>query len=362
MTQLTEWVGRRVALRHRVGERDGRPLHSDAVGELADGGPDAVVVHTRRGPVRVQRAAVTAVRLVPPAPPRRASWAAVARLEGLCADAWPAQVDEPLGAWRLRAAGGYTGRANSALAIGDPRRPIPAALDAVRTFAAEHGVPPRVQVPIGSPWDRAVAAQGWVPDTGHDAEVAVLVGDLAPLVTPGDPRTPGSVGAPRRTGAPSDTGCAAPTDTGRAVEVLGRPDLRWWAVALGREPSTAQRHVLDPPELLWTAFGLVPGIGAIRGAVVEDHLFLSMVQVRLHARRRGHATALTSAMAAWGQDRGARWAVLQVALHNTAARRFHERLGLVEHHRFRYLVPGAVRPDDHGEMVASHDRVVTICP
>ena len=27
--------GRRVALRHRVGERDGRPLFSDAVGELS---------------------------------------------------------------------------------------------------------------------------------------------------------------------------------------------------------------------------------------------------------------------------------------------------------------------------------------
>ena len=102
-------LGRRVALRHRL--VDG-PL-TDAVGELADAGGGAVVVHTRRGPVRVRRDAVVAVRAIPPPVPRRASWAAVARLENLCADAWPARVDRPLGAWRLRAAGGFTGRANA---------------------------------------------------------------------------------------------------------------------------------------------------------------------------------------------------------------------------------------------------------
>ncbi|MGQ0575703.1 MAG: putative acetyltransferase, partial [Pseudonocardia sp.] len=178
MHELFEWVGRRVALRHRVGERDGRPLHSDAVGELADAGPDEVVVHARRGPVRVARAAVVAVRLVPPAPPRRASWAAVARLANLCADARPAPVDEPLGAWRLRAGG--AGRAGGALVLGDPGMPVEAALDALRAFAARHATAPRVQVPAGSPWERAVVRHGWVADQTCP-EVAVLVGDLRAL-------------------------------------------------------------------------------------------------------------------------------------------------------------------------------------
>ncbi|HVL86117.1 MAG TPA: hypothetical protein VM367_17775, partial [Pseudonocardia sp.] len=179
-------LGRRVALRYRIGERAGRPLYSDAVGELEGSGPNAVVVRTRRGPVTVDRAAVAAVRAVPPAVPRRASLAAVARLEALCAEAWPAPVDEPLGAWRLRAAGGFTGRANSALALGDPGLPLPAALEAVRRFAAAHGIAPRVQVPVGSPWDRAVTAQGWVLDAGHDAGavVAVLVAELDLLAAP----------------------------------------------------------------------------------------------------------------------------------------------------------------------------------
>ena len=52
---------------------------------------------------------------------------------------------------------------------------------------------------------------------------------------------------------------------------------------------------------------------------------------------------LVAAVAAWAQEHGARWSVLQVALHNTGARAFYERLGHVEHHRYRYLVPSPSR-------------------
>src|ERR671924_243065 len=109
--ELNALVGRRVALRHRLPTPDGRPLYTDAVGELADAGEAAVLVHTRRGVVRVERDAVVAVREIPPPRTRRPSWAAVARLEHICADAWPAVVERPLGQWRLRAAGGVTRRA-----------------------------------------------------------------------------------------------------------------------------------------------------------------------------------------------------------------------------------------------------------
>jgi ribosomal protein S18 acetylase RimI-like enzyme len=311
-----ELVGARVALRHRVGERDGRPLFTDAVGELAVEGPGAVVVRTRRGPVRVERAAVVAVRAVPPAPPRRAPLAAVVRLEGLCADAWPAQVERPLGEWRLRAASGYTGRANAALAIGDPGLPTATALDAVRRFAHEHGVPPRVHVPVGSPWDRAVAAEGWVLNVGHakGAEVSVLVAPVAHASPP----------------------------PGLHIELPPRPSDEWWRLAVGGPPTAAQERVLaGAPD---TGFGLLRDpdgavLGQVRAAVVADHVHVSMLEVVPAARRRGHATALLAAAAAWGRERGARWAVLQVALQNDGARALYDRLGYVEHHRYRYLVP-----------------------
>jgi ribosomal protein S18 acetylase RimI-like enzyme len=311
-----ELVGARVALRHRVGERGGRPLFTDAVGELSVEGPGAVVVQTRRGPVRVERSAVVAVRAVPPAPPRRAPLAAIIRLEELCADAWPAQVDQPLGAWRLRAAGGYTGRANSALAIGDPGLPTAAALDTVRRFAREHGVPPRVQVPVGSPWDRAVAAEGWGLDVEHakGAEVSVLVAPVDAVEPPSD----------------------------LLIELPPRPSNEWWRLAVGGPPTAAQERVLaGAPD---TAFGLLRApdgvvLGQVRATVVADHVHVSMLEVVPAARRRGHATALLAAAGAWGRERGARWAVLQVALQNGGARALYDRLGYVEHHRYRYLVP-----------------------
>ncbi|WP_296371395.1 MULTISPECIES: GNAT family N-acetyltransferase [unclassified Pseudonocardia] len=316
--ELDALVGHRVALRHRIGDRDGRPLYSDAVGELTTDGDD-VLVAARRGQVRVARAAVVAVRAVPPAPPRRASLTAIARLENLCADAWPAQVDEPLGDWRLRAAGGYTGRANSALAVGSPGMPTAAALDAVRTYAARNGIGPRVQVPAGTPWDTAVAGGGWTLDVAHEAgaESTVQVVELDAL---------------RRTALSSEP-------LRRTCRSSDRPDAAWWGVVAGGEPSPARRGVLDPASDLPLAFLQVPGSGALRAALVEDHVHLSALAVDPAARRRGLASALLAAAAEWGLERGARFGVLQVALHNTGARTLYAGLGFVEHHRYRYLVP-----------------------
>lgn len=301
---VADLIGRRVVVRHRVGDKQ-----SDAVGELSADGPD-LVVRTRRGPVRVARSAVTAVRAVPPAPPRRASLAAITGLDGLCADAWPALVDEPLGAWRLRAAGGFTARANSALAVGDPGIPTAAALTRVREFADRHGIAPRVQAPVGSPWDKAVAAEGWVLDVGHAAgsTVSVQVADLAQL--PDGPQVD-----------------------------EGEPTEAWWRLVLGGPPSPAQRHVLGPGgHLVLRAEGRT--VAAVRAMVVEDHLHVSVLAVDPAARRRGHGTALLGAAARWGRARGARWGVLQVAVHNAAALALYARSGWTEHHRYRYLVPG----------------------
>lgn len=316
---LDDLVGRRASIRHRIGERDGRPLYSDAVGEVSLDGR-FVTIATRRGPVRVERTAVVAMRAVPPAPPRRASWAAVAHLETLCADAWPTPVDERMGAWRMRAAGGYTARANAVLALGDPGVPLPAALDAVRAFCTAHAIPPRLTVPVGSPWDTAVSRAGWVLDVRHEAgpEAAVLVAGLADLDGPDGPW---------------------------AITFPERPEPDWWALGLpGGAPSAVQRHVLDPGGSPRTAFVLArdpsgAAVGQVRATLVEDHLHLSWLEVLPAARRTGLATALVAAAARWGRGHGARFGVLQVASQNTAARAFYVRTGWTEHHRYRYLVP-----------------------
>jgi N-acetylglutamate synthase len=125
-----------------------------------------------------------------------------------------------------------------------------------------------------------------------------------------------------------------------SVAMTNRPDDDWWALALDREPTADERWVLDPDvPSIDTAFGLVPGAGVIRAAVVDEHLHLSRLAVTPDARRTGVGTRLVAAAATWGKEQGARWVVLQVALHATAARAFYAALGATEHHRYRYLVP-----------------------
>ena len=54
-----------------------------------------------------------------------------------------------MGDWLLQAAEGFTGRANSALAAGDPGRPLPDAVEQVRAWYAGRGLPAMISVPFG---------------------------------------------------------------------------------------------------------------------------------------------------------------------------------------------------------------------
>lgn len=347
--RLDALVGRRVALRHRLPEVDGRPMLTDAVGELVEDGPGAVLVHTRRGAVRVARDAVVAVREIPPPMPRRPSWAAVARLERICSDAWPAVLMRPLGQWRLRAAGGFTGRANSALAVGDPGLAVPAALDRVCGFAAEHGLAPRVQVAMGSPWQRAILAHGWTRDDAHPAgaEVAVLVAELPLGTGQGGGEEAGLAGELAAPNAVELTGWLEPPAPVAGVELTidEEPAADWWRLTADEPVSEAQRHVLTAPGLPYVGFALARDdsgtpIGVARLAVVDGHLHVARLAVAEPLRRRGLGVALMRAAAQWGMTRaGAQWCVLQVAEHNEPALALYRRLGFRVHHRYQYLRP-----------------------
>lgn len=232
------------------------------------------------------------------------------KLENVNSRAWPPLVEEHLGDWRLRWAGGFTGRANSALAVGDPGVAVSEALRAVCDFAHDRGIPPMVQVVRDSPAERAIVAAGWLEGRTHSAshEVVVLTGRLP--------------------------------DGGGGAEILDEPTSGWWELTSGPAgPSEAERHVLTTGKI---GYGVAvrDGVtaGAVRGAVVDDWLHVARLAVRPEFRRRGIASDLMGALGAWGTAQGAgRW-VLQVAEDNAGALAFYAGLGCTPHHRYRYWV------------------------
>ncbi len=224
---------------------------------------------------------------------------------------------EPLGEWSLRWAAGFTGRANSALAVGDPDRELGDALDAVCDFAHGRGIAPMVQVVRDSPNERAIAAAGWVPAAHHGAghEVAVL--------------TKGHVHV------------KVPPAGHFHLNVADEPEPGWWELALRPgEDSPAARQVLTGGKV---GYGVATTgdtlAGVVRGALVDDWLHVGRLEVAPAFRRRGLGSALMDAVQTWGAEHGAAHAVLQVAEGNSGALALYAGLGYAPHHRYRYWVP-----------------------
>jgi ribosomal protein S18 acetylase RimI-like enzyme len=248
-------------------------------------------------------------------------------LEITCSRAWPPLVEEPLGTWRLRWADGFTGRANSALAVGDPGRAVPEALRAVCDFAHDRGIPPMVQVIRDSPNERAIVAEGWSQATRHHRghEVVVLTAPLAA----------GRI-------FPRESDASGPSDASFSAKVADEPTRGWWELALGPgEDTDAARSVLTGGKVGYgvatTADGTTAGV--VRGALVDGWLHVGRLEVGPAFRRRGLASALMGALHTWGAEHGADRTVLQVAEGNSGALALYAGLGYAPHHRYRYWVP-----------------------
>ncbi len=101
--------------------------------------------------VHIPESSLVAGKIVPSAPARRRGPAAsYEELARVAARAWRPVESERLGEWELRAASGFTRRANSVLPLGDPGMPLDAALTAVRRWYGERGLPAYVQTATGA--------------------------------------------------------------------------------------------------------------------------------------------------------------------------------------------------------------------
>ncbi len=315
-------VGRRVVVRHRLADGSATDLLGELVGLDAAG----VEVHPDDGPpVRVDGDAVLAAKPVPPRQVRPSSSIAdVARAIDL---GWPGLERVRLGGWVLRASGGFTGRANSALPLGDPGLALPAAVDEVERFYAARGLPARFSVATSV--DPQVRAD---PSPEVDAELdargyalvdpsLVLVADLRRLPPPR---------------GEEDVAFAPHPDS--AFTTLYR--YRGGALPEGAvRVLTAAQH----QEFLTLRRGGEP-VAVGRVAVARGWAGVTAMEVAASARRQGLGTQALLQLLARGRALGARWGYLQVARDNAPARALYASAGLVPHHGYHYRVRAHGQP------------------
>jgi GNAT superfamily N-acetyltransferase len=256
---------------------------------------------------------------------RRPPAADVIALEHAANDAWPAPVQSRLGAWILRAAGNWTGRANSALAVGDPDRTLEAAIDAVIEWYEAHGQQPLINapMPLAAPVNAALDVRGWTtrPLT------LVQTAPVAPLL----------LTVPPRTDLPP-------------VELADSPSDDWFAMVAehkGVLPPAAVRILTGVPDVVFAHVRDAEGdlLAVARGAVTgpDRWLGISLLQTAPAARRRGIAQQVVRGLAQWATQRGSTRAYLQVEERNTAAVGLYGRVGFVTHHT--YLTRDAPQAD-----------------
>jgi GNAT superfamily N-acetyltransferase len=338
-------VGRRVVVRRRLPDGSAGDLLGDLIrwdDETVE--EPLVTVRTRAGDVTVPAADVLGGTPVPQPPARRGrphrtiDWR---ELEDVASDGWRPIEQQTLGprGWRLRAAHGFTGRANSVLVIGDPGLPLPEAVDRAESWYAERGLPPRFALP----WPPSVRRLGEPPGSaGVDTDVDRLLADRGYRVD-----TPTLVlTAATREVAVAATPLGAPrtgAGTVDAVALESQPDDEWLAVYHYRGqqlPAVARRLLLSAPEQVFASVRDGDGrtVAVARGASSRGWTGVTAMEVRPQHRRHGLAHLLLGRLASWAAERGDASLYLQVSEANTAARALYESVGFATHHGYHYRV------------------------
>lgn len=311
-------VGSRVSVRRKLPEGG----LGDVLGELTGWSRGVLTVRRKDGSsVDVAEADLVAGKVVPA---RRV----IARRHGLIGDAdleevaalgWQGLETERLGGWLLRAAGGWTGRANSALPLGDPGLDPDAAIDAVVAWYRARELRPlfQVPVPLAAELDTRLDARGWDYLYGPGG-IHLMSGDIAPILD--------SAG-PARVDLPPVTLRAEPTPGWLSL-------YRYRGGALPPVATEVLLHAAAPVFAEVVENGATAATG--RGAVDAGWLGISAMETTATARRRGLARHVMLALLRHAAGAGARHVYLQVSADNTGAVALYSDLGLTVHHNYHY--------------------------
>ena len=332
-------LGRRVVVRRLLpGETgpSGGPAMSDVLGILETW--DDVELSVRREDGRVFHIAHGDIVTAKPVPPRASVRQRIpaADVERICSRGWQPTDQQELGDWLLRAAGGFTGRANSALVTGDPGLPIKAALDQLTRWYVDRNLPVLAQVITDSDWLHELQSRGWSSARPDQSDVLVQVGSLSRAR-----RARRGGRSPSRPAASEDG-----TPVTSAPQLQAVPDEDWirlYGRTAGLDTEVVCAVLTSGERVTFASIrdpasdGVTVAIG--RGVVTGDWLGLAAVEVQPPCRRRGLGRAIVDSLLEWGVSCGALSAYAQVLADNNAALALYERYGFRTHHTYRYLRP-----------------------
>ncbi|HEX3513802.1 MAG TPA: GNAT family N-acetyltransferase [Trebonia sp.] len=242
-------------------------------------------------------------------------------LERMAAAHWRGTEEEWLGGWLLRAAEGFTGRANSVLPLGDPGMPLDEALAAVTQWYRARGLPPMIVVPtqLDSPaqaLDQHLSERMWLTRPGP---AFVMQADL-PLGIHLD-------------GLP----------VGHEVKASPEPDDAWAAMYHYRGqdhlPAVGRKVLTSAPEQSFVSIRDGDEVVAIaRLSIADGWAGITAVEVHAGRRRQGLGVAVTAAACLEAEQRDLARVFLQVEVDNAPARALYKRLGFRDSHCYHYRI------------------------
>jgi N-acetylglutamate synthase len=253
-------------------------------------------------------------------------------LERVAAAHWRGTEEEWLGDWLLRAAGGFTGRANSVLPLGGPGLPLDEALAVVTGWYQERGLPPMIALPLPLDGDAR-------REPGVSRELDERLARRSWPVRPG-PAFFMTADLPLAISASELAG-------GREILVSPEPDDAWAARYHYRGqdhlPPVARQVLTSAVEQSFVSIRDGGEVLAIaRLSIADGWSGLTAVEVHPGQRRQGLGMVITAAACLVAEQRGVERVFLQVEVDNAPAQALYQRLGFRYSHRYHYrLAPTA---------------------